>query len=164
MDVKLTTKSQEAVSAAAMNANTAGNPQIEPAHLLKALMDQRESIAVALLKAVDAEPDAVSTRASAAIRSLPSSSRDSVTTPQFSSAVLNVIKTAQAASEQMGDDYVSTEHLLRGVAADGGSAGRALTENGATSEALNAALPSLRGDRKVTTADPEGTFDALGKF
>lgn len=81
MDVKLTTKSQEAVSAAAMNANTAGNPQIEAAHLLKALMDHRESIAVALLKAVGAEPDAVSTRASAAISSLPSTSGDSVSTP-----------------------------------------------------------------------------------
>src|SRR5690625_3830375 len=164
MDVKLTTKSQEAVSAAAMNANTAGNPQIEPAHILKALMDQRESIAVALLKAAGAEPDVVSTRASAAISSLPSTSGDAVATPQFSSAGLNVIKAAQAEAEQMGDDFVSTEHLLLGIAADTGPAGRALSEAGATAEALKAELPSLRGDRKVTTADPEGTFDALGKF
>ncbi|GAA4826937.1 ATP-dependent chaperone ClpB [Garicola koreensis] len=164
MDVKLTTKSQEAVSAAAMNANTAGNPQIEAAHLLKALMDQRESIAVALLKAVGAEPDAVSTRASAAISSLPSTSGDSVSTPQFSSAGLNVIKSAQAEAERMGDDFVSTEHLLLGIAADAGPAGRALSEAGATAEALKAELPGLRGDRRVTTADPEGTFDALGKF
>ncbi|WP_300342521.1 ATP-dependent chaperone ClpB [Nesterenkonia sp.] len=164
MDVKLTTKSQEAVSAAAMNANTAGNPQVEPAHLLKALMDQRESIAVALLKSTGADPDAVSTRASAAIKSLPATSGDSVSAPQFSQAGLNVIKTAQAAAEEMGDDYVSTEHLLLGIAADGGPAGRALTEAGATTEALKAELPSLRGDRKVTTPDPEGTFDALEKF
>ena len=164
MDVKLTTKSQEAVSAAAMNANTAGNPQIEPAHLLKALMDQRESVAVALLKAAGADPDAVSTRASAAIRSLPSTSGDSVSTPQFSQTGLNVIKAAQAEADQFGDDYVSTEHLLLGVAADRGPAGRALAENEATLEALKAALPGLRGDRKVNTPDPEGTFDALGKF
>lgn len=164
MDVKLTTKSQEAVSAAAMNANTAGNPQVEPAHILKALMDQRESIAVALLKSVGAEPDAISTRASAAIRSLPATSGDSVTTPQFSPQGLNVIKTAQAEAQDMGDDFVSTEHLLLGLAADPGPAGRTLTDSGATTEALKAALPGLRGDRKVTTADPEGTFDALGKF
>ena len=164
MDVKLTTKSQEAVSAAAMNANTAGNPQIEPAHILKALMDQRESVAVALLKAAGADPDAVSTRASAAIRSLPSTSGDSVSTPQFSQAGLNVIKAAQAEADQFGDDYVSTEHLLLGVAADRGPAGRALSENEASLEALKAALPGLRGDRKVSTPDPEGTFDALGKF
>ena len=72
MDAKFTTKSQEALSAAAMNASTAGNPQVEPAHLLKALMDQRESVAVAVLKAAGADPDAVSTAASSAIRRLPS--------------------------------------------------------------------------------------------
>ena len=164
MDVKLTTKSQEAVSAAAMNANTAGNPQIEPAHLLKALMDQRESVAVALLKATGADPDAVSTSASAAIRALPSTSGDSVSTPQFSQAGLTAIQAAQAEADQFGDDFVSTEHLLLGVAADRGPAGRALSENEATLEALKAALPGIRGDRKVNTPDPEGTFDALGKF
>lgn len=164
MDVNLTTKSQEAVSAAAMNANTAGNPQIEPAHILKALMDQRESIAVALLKAAGADPDAVSSRASAAIQQLPATSGDAVSAPQFSQAGLNVIKTARAEAQEFGDDYVSTEHLLLGVAADSGLAGRALSDNGASSGALKAALPGLRGDRKVTTPDPEGTFEALEKF
>ncbi|MGQ7786124.1 ATP-dependent chaperone ClpB [Nesterenkonia sp. K-15-9-6] len=164
MDVKLTTKSQEAVSAAAMNASTAGNPQIEPAHILKALMDQRESVAVALLKAAGADPDAVSTRASAAIRQLPATSGDAVAAPQFSQAGLSVIRAAQAEAEQMGDDYVSTEHLLLGVAADAGPAGRALSEAQAGPEALKAELPGLRGDRKVTTPDPENTFQSLEKF
>ncbi|GAB3192890.1 ATP-dependent chaperone ClpB [Nesterenkonia suensis] len=164
MDVKLTTKSQEAVSAAAMNASTAGNPQIEPAHILKALMDQRESVAVALLKAAGADPEAVSTRASAAIRQLPATSGDAVAAPQFSPAGLNVIKAAQAEAEQMGDDYVSTEHLLLGVATDAGPAGRALAEAQAGPEALKAELPGLRGDRTVTTPDPENTFQSLEKF
>ncbi|GAA3282803.1 ATP-dependent chaperone ClpB [Nesterenkonia halobia] len=164
MDVKLTTKSQEAVSAAAMNANTAGNPQVEPAHILKALMDQRESVAVALLKAAGADPDAISTRASAAIQQLPSTSGDAVSSPQFSQAGLTVVKAAQAEAQQMGDDYVSTEHLLIGVAADAGPAGRALAEAGASSEALKAELPRLRGDRRVTSPDPEGTFQSLEKY
>ena len=164
MDVKLTTKSQEAVSAAAMNANTAGNPQIAPAHILKALMDQRQSVAVALLKAAGADPDAVSTRASAIIKQLPSTSGDAVAAPQFSQAGLNVLSAAQAEADQMGDDFVSTEHLLLGLAADAGPAGRTLTEAGAGLEALKAELPGLRGDRKVTTADPENTFQSLEKF
>ncbi|MDZ5077108.1 ATP-dependent chaperone ClpB [Nesterenkonia sp. HG001] len=164
MDVKLTTKSQEAVSAAAMNANTAGNPQIEPAHILKALMDQRESVAVALLRAAGADPEAISTRASAAIRQLPATSGDAVAAPQFSQAGLAVIKAAQAEAEQMGDEYVSTEHLLLGVAADAGPSGRALAESGAGPEPLKAELPGLRGDRKVTTPDPENTFQSLEKF
>ena len=68
MDVKFTTKSQEALSAAAMNASTAGNPQVEPAHLLKALMDQREGVAVALLRATGTDPDVVSVQARSAIK------------------------------------------------------------------------------------------------
>ncbi|MGJ9426688.1 ATP-dependent chaperone ClpB [Nesterenkonia halotolerans] len=164
MDVKLTTKSQEAVSAAAMNANTASNPQVEPAHILKALMDQRESMAVALLKTTGADPDAVSTRASALIKSLPATSGDSVAAPQFSPAGLNVIKAGQAQAEDFGDDFVSTEHLLMGAASDGGPAGKILAEAGATMQALKAELPGLRGDRKVTSPDPENSFQALEKY
>ena len=126
MDAKFTTKSQEALSAAAMNASTAGNPQIEPAHLLKALMDQRESVAVAVLKAAGADPDAVSTAASSAIRRLPSTQGSTVAQPQFSRAALQVVQNARTQAEQRSDEFVSTEHLLLGVAADPGEAGEAL--------------------------------------
>lgn len=164
MDIKLTTKSQEAVSAAAMNANTAGNPQIEPAHILKALMDTRESVAVAALKAAGADPDAVSGRASAAIKDLPSSSGSSMANAQFSRNGLSVMKNAQAESERMGDDYVSTEHLLLGIAGVNDAAAAALKDNGADVKALRAAVDSVRQGRKVTNPDPEGTFEALAKF
>ncbi|MGO3153613.1 MAG: ATP-dependent chaperone ClpB [Galactobacter sp.] len=164
MDAKFTTKSQEALSAAGMNASTAGNPQIEPAHLLKALMDQRESVAVALLKAAGADPDAVSVQASAAIHALPKSSGSSVAQAQFSRQTLQVVSAAQQAAERNGDSYVSTEHLLIGLAADQTRAGEALREAGATVEALTAALTTVRGERKVDNADPEGTFQALEKY
>ncbi|WP_271395364.1 ATP-dependent chaperone ClpB [Neomicrococcus lactis] len=164
MDTKFTTKSQEALSAAGMNASTAGNPQVEPAHLLKALMDQRESVAVALLKAAGIDPDSVSRKASAAIKSLPASSGTSVAQAQFSRGLLQVIQASQQAAERYGDTYVSTEHLLLGLSADNGKAGDALREAGATTDALNAALPGIRGDRKVDNPDPENTFQALEKF
>ncbi|WP_369045376.1 ATP-dependent chaperone ClpB [Sinomonas sp. P10A9] len=164
MDVKFTTKSQEALSAAAMNASTAGNPQIEPAHLLKALMDQREGVAVALLRATGADPDAVSVAASTAIKALPSSSGTTVAQAQLSRQGLQVISAAQQQAEQMGDSFVSTEHLLLGLAADGGAVGKALRDNGAALESLKAALPGVRGDRKVDSPDPEGTFQALEKY
>ena len=164
MDTKFTNKSQEALSAAAMNANTAGNPQIEPAHLLKALMDQRQGVAVALLRAAGANPDTVSAGASRAIHALPSSSGSSVAQPQFSRPLLQVISAAQQDAEQLGDAYVSTEHLLLGLSLDSGPAGKVLRENQAGHDALTAVLPSVRGDRKVTNADPENTFQALEKF
>jgi ATP-dependent Clp protease ATP-binding subunit ClpB len=164
MDAKFTTKSQEALSAAAMNASTAGNPQVETPHFLKALMDQREGVAVALLKAAGASPDDISVRASTAIRALPSSSGSSVAQAQFSRGALQVISAAQQEAEALGDQFVSTEHLLLGLAVDAGPAGRILRDTGISRDALAAALPGVRGDRKVTSADPENTFQALEKF
>ena len=164
MDAKFTTKSQEALSAAAMNASTAGNPQVEPAHLLKALMDQREGVAVALLRATGADPDAVSVQASTAIKALPASSGTSVQQAQLSRPALQALQNAQNEAEKLGDTFVSTEHLLLGLSAGSDAVGKLLRDAGASHEALLAALPGVRGDRKVTNADPENTFQALAKF
>jgi ATP-dependent Clp protease ATP-binding subunit ClpB len=164
LDVKFTTKSQEALSAAAMNASTAGNPQVEPAHLLKALMDQREGVAVALLRATGADPDAVSTQASTAIKAMPATSGSSVQQAQLSRTALQAIQNAQNEADKLGDSFVSTEHLLLGLSAGSDATGRILRDSGASHEALLAALPGVRGDRKVDSPDPENTFQALEKF
>lgn len=164
MDAKFTTKSQEALSAAAMNASTAGNPQVEPAHLLKALMDQREGVAVALLRATGADPDAVSVQASTATKALPATSGSSVQQAQLSRTALQAIQNAQNEADKLGDSFVSTEHLLLGLSAGSGGVGKLMRDAGASHEALLAALPGVRGDRKVTSADPENTFQALEKF
>lgn len=164
MDTKFTTKSQEALSASGMNASTAGNPQVEPVHLLKALIDQRESVAVALLKAAGVDPDQVSVQTSAAIKALPASSGSSVAQAQYSRGILQTISSAQQVAEGLGDSYVSTEHLLVGLSDDTGAAGNVLRGLGATRQALEAALPGIRGDRKVNNPDPENTFQALEKF
>ncbi|MEE1621383.1 ATP-dependent chaperone ClpB [Zafaria sp. Z1313] len=164
MDAKFTTQSQEALSAAGMNASTAGNPQVEPAHLLKALMDKRESLAVALLREAGIDPDAVSVRASSAIKALPSSSGTSVAQAQYSRTFLQLVATAQALAAEQGDAYVSAEILLLALAADPGPAGTVLREAGATPEALRAALGAIRAGRTVDGPDPEGTFQALEKY
>ncbi|WP_284975142.1 ATP-dependent chaperone ClpB [Arthrobacter sp. efr-133-TYG-104] len=164
MDVKFTTKSQEALSAAAMNASTAGNPQVEPAHLLKALMDQREGVAVALLRATGSDPDAVSVQASSAIKALPSSSGTSVQQAQLSRQTVQAIQAAQNEADKLGDSFVSTEHLLLGLSAGSDAVGKLMRDAGASHEALLAALPGVRGDRKVNSPDPENTFQALEKF
>ena len=164
MDSKFTTKSQEALAAAAMNASTAGNPTVEPAHLLKALMEQRQGVAVALLKAAGVDPDTVSVAASTEIHNLPSSSGSSVAQAQLSRNALLAVQAAQQAADAMGDSYVSTEHLLLGLADDAGATGKALRAAGASRAALDAALPNVRGERKVSSPDPENTFEALEKF
>ncbi|WP_426988458.1 ATP-dependent chaperone ClpB [Pseudarthrobacter sp. Y6] len=164
MDVKFTTKSQEALSAAAMNASTAGNPQVEPAHLLKAMMDQREGVAVALLRATGADPDTVSVQASGAIKALPATSGGSTQQAQLSRPALQAIQNAKNEADRLGDTYVSTEVLLLGLSAGSDAVGRLMRDAGASHEALLAALPGVRGDRKVTTPDPENTFQSLERF
>lgn len=164
MDANFTIKSQEALSAAAMNASTAGNPQVEPAHLLKALMDQREGVAVALLRATGADVDAVSVQASSAIKALPATSGSSTQQAQLSRPALQAIQNAKNEAEKLGDTHISTEVLLLGISAGNDAAARLLRDAGASHEALLAALPGLRGDRKVTSENPENTFQSLEKY
>ncbi|MBK4120254.1 ATP-dependent Clp protease ATP-binding subunit ClpB [Kocuria rhizophila] len=164
MDTKFTTKSQEALSAAATNAATAGNPTIEPAHILKALMDQREGVAVAVLKATGANADAVSIKASNLIHEMPSASGNSTAQPQLGRAALQALQAAENYARELKDEYVSTEHILYGLAAGHDKTAEALKGAGVTDEALGEAIPQVRGDRRVTSPDPEGTFQSLEKY
>lgn len=164
MEQKFTTKSQEIISSANMNAQTAGNPSIEPAHLLKALMDQRDGVAVAVLKAAGVDIDAVSVAASNEIAKLPKSSGSSVAQAQFSRNALRAIQTAQTKAEQFGDTFISTEMILLGLASNDDATARALADNGASADVIAQTIPQVRGDRTVDTPDPEGTFQALEKF
>lgn len=164
MDQKFTTKTQEIISSANMNAQTAGNPAIEPAHLLKALMDQREGVAVAVLKTAGVDVDAVSVAASSEISKLPKSSGSSVAQAQFSRNALRAIQNAQTKAQQFGDTYVSTEILLLGIAMNDDATAAALESNGASAQVIEQTIPQVRGDRTVDTPDPEGTFQALEKF
>jgi len=164
MDAKFTTKSQEALSAANMNAQTAGNPSIEPAHILKALMDQREGVAVAVLKAAELDIDAISEAASAEIKKLPKASGASVQNANFSRSALTAIQSAQTHAQKFGDTYISTEMLLLGIASGDSDTARALENLGATAKVIEETIPQVRGDRTVDTPDPEGTFQALEKY
>lgn len=164
MNAQFTTKSQEALSAANMNAQTAGNPTLDTSHLLKALMDQREGVAVAVLKAAGLDVDAISLAASTEISKLPKVQGASAAQAQPSRAVLTAIQTAQAKAAQLGDTYISTEILLLALAAGDDATARALQKAGATEKTLEEAIPTVRGDRTVTTPDPEGTFGALEQY
>ena len=164
MDTKFTTKSQEALAAAATNASTAGNPQIEPAHLLKALMDQRDGVAVAVLKATGADADAVSLKASTLIQGLPSTSGSSTAQAQLNRAALQALQAGENYARKLGDDYISTEHLLYGLASGADKTAEVLGDAGAGPESLEKAIPQVRGDRRVSSPDPEGTFQSLEKY
>lgn len=160
---EMTTKAQEAVSSALQAAGAAGNPQVEPIHLLEALIEQREGIALSLLEAVGADVRAIGARTRNALVALPSAQGASTGSAQPSNALLAVVRDAGERAEAGGDQYISTEHLLIALAASQTEAGRILTQAGVDADALTQALAQLRPD-PITSADPEGSFEALSKY
>ena len=160
---EMTTKAQEAVSSALQAAAAAGNPQVEPIHLLEALIEQREGIALSLLEAVGADVRAIGARTRNALVALPSAQGASAGSAQPSNALLAVVRDAGERAEAGGDQYISTEHLLIALAASQTEAGRILTQGGVEADALTQALSQLRPD-PITSADPEGSFEALSKY
>src|SRR5438067_3058749 len=159
-----TTKTQQAISSAAQAATVAGNPSIAPAHLLGALLAQSDGIAGPLLTAVGADPEQVHKELEPLINALPSATGATVSTPQFDGFALKSLTHAQQLATEMGDEYVSTEHLLVGLAAEGGRVADLLTRHGGTADALKEAFVRVRGSARITSPDPEGTFKALEKY
>ena len=170
MDTNYTTRSQEAISGAMQAAAAAGNPQVDALHLLVELLGQEDGVAVGLLAAVNPDAGARQTVGAAtrrALTQLPASSGSSVSRPQPSRGLLAALEAASNEAKSLGDEYISTEHLLIGIAAgnpDSDAAARILSDNGATASALRDALPKVRGGARVTSPDPEGTYKSLEKY
>jgi ATP-dependent Clp protease ATP-binding subunit ClpB len=164
MDDKLTRKSQDALSSAVRRAAADGNPQVDPLHLLVALIAQNGGTTAPLLRAVGADPATVAKEAETRLSRLPRVTGQTASAPEMSRPMLSVINTAVSRAREMSDEYVSTEHLLVGLAADGGPAATLLREAGATPEALLEAFTQVRGSARVTTENPEETYQALEKY
>ncbi|MEY9871044.1 ATP-dependent Clp protease ATP-binding subunit ClpB [Streptacidiphilus sp. MAP12-33] len=161
---KLTTKAQEALSAAIRQASGAGNPDVTPVHVLLALLEQPEGIARPLLEAVGADPARLRGAAERLALALPSAQGSTVAAPQLARQTVAVLNEAAARAAELDDQYVSTEHLMVGLAAEGGAAADALKAEGATAKRLLEAFKEVRGSARVTSADPEGSYKALEKY
>jgi ATP-dependent Clp protease ATP-binding subunit ClpB len=162
---RLTTKSREVITSAVTIATKSGHATVEPWHLLLALLDTGGSTATALLRAVGANPAEVRRAAARAVESLPRAAGPSVAEPTLSRELVNALGAAEQIARPLGDEYVSTEHLLAGLSRVGGAVARQLKEAGATEESLVAAFPTVRGgNRRITTADPEQTYQALDRY
>ncbi|MEI5098718.1 ATP-dependent chaperone ClpB [Streptomyces sp. PmtG] len=165
MDAELTNRSRDAINAATSRAVSAGHPDLTPAHLLLALLEGQDNENITdLLAAVGADQAAVRAGAERVLAAQPSVTGSTVAPPQPNRELLAVIADAARHAKDLGDDYLSTEHLLIGLAAKGGAAGEVLATSGATEKKLLSAFQQSRGGRRVTTADPEGQYKALEKF
>ncbi|MGW7449829.1 ATP-dependent chaperone ClpB [Streptomyces sp. NPDC054787] len=165
MDAELTNKSRDALNAATSRAVKDGHADLTPAHLLLALLagEDNENV-IDLLVACDADQAAVRADAERLLAALPSVTGSTVAPPQPTRELLAVLAEADERAGKLGDEYLSTEHLLIAIAAKGGPAGELLSAQGATAKKLLAAFENARGGRRVTSPDPEGQYKALEKF
>ncbi len=160
----LTRRSQEAMSSAVQRAAAGGHAQVEPVHLLAALLTPTDGTPLALVRAAGVQPPALMARVEEALGVLPSARGSSVAAPSLGRGTLEVLQRAGDLAGELGDEYVSTEHLLVGVATVAGPAREALDGVGATAAVLQEAFAAVRGSRRVTSPDPEATYQALEKY
>ncbi|TAM93595.1 MAG: ATP-dependent chaperone ClpB [Jatrophihabitans sp.] len=157
-------RAQSAVSSAAKAAAERGNPAIEPAHLLVALLDDADGLPRPLLQKLGVDPLAIRAEAQHLVDRLPAASGNSVGAPAGSRGLLAVLGAAEREARDRSDEYVSTEHVLIALTEAQSDVKDLLARSGVTTAALREALTSLRGSQRVTSADPEGTFQALEKY
>lgn len=165
MEQKFTTMAQEAVGDAIQSASAAGNAQVETLHVMDALLRQENGVARSLIEAAGGDPQAIGAAVRNALVALPSASGSSTSQPQASRQLTAAIAQAEKEMQQMGDEYVSTEHLLIGIAASkSNQSAEILEKNGVTAASLRKAVPGVRGGAKVTSPDAEGSYKALEKY
>ena len=165
MEQKFTTMAQEAVGDAIQSASAAGNAQVETLHVMDALLRQENGVVRSLIEAAGGDPQAIGAAVRNALVALPSASGSSTSQPQASRQLTAAIAQAEKEMQQMGDEYVSTEHLLIGIAASKpNQSAEILEKNCVTAASLRKAVPGVRGGAKVTSPDAEGSYKALEKY
>ena len=165
MEQKFTTMAQEAIGDAIQSASAAGNAQVDTLHVMDALLRQENGVIRGLIQAAGGDVQAISATVRNALVALPAASGSTTSQPQASRQLTAAIAQAEKEMQAMGDEYVSTEHLLIGIAASKpNQSAEILEKNGVTAEALRKAVPGVRGGAKVTSPDAEGSYKALEKY
>ncbi len=161
---KLTSRSVEVINAASTLAVNEGNPQVDPVHLAVALLRQEQGITPSLVARTGADVAEVSRALDQALWNLPQASGSTVSTPAASAALTRVLAKALDLMQELGDDYVATEHLLLALTVVDSSVQTLLRAHGVEEQGLREAVTAVRGNRKVTSQDAESTYEALEKY
>jgi ATP-dependent Clp protease ATP-binding subunit ClpB len=159
---RFTIKSQEALQAAISLAAARKHSQVAPEHLLAVLLEQADGMTLPVLRKLGVAPDAIRAQVNTVLDGLPTLSTEAE--PTTAPELMQILRAAEHEMRELGDEYVSTEHLLLSLAGHGGKAGDALRANGVTKEALAKALAEVRGSHRVTDQSPEDKVQALEKF
>jgi ATP-dependent Clp protease ATP-binding subunit ClpB len=161
---RLTEKAQEAILGAQKLAQRQGNSQVDTEHLLAVLLDQDPGLAVSILRKTGVAIEGLKRKAATLVESLPKISGSGAGVPTLTRRLADIGLKAEDESANFKDDYVSVEHLLLALLSDTGTAGKALKEFGLSRERLMQALQEVRGSQRVTSQNPEATYEALEKY
>jgi ATP-dependent Clp protease ATP-binding subunit ClpB len=165
---KLTQKSQEALQEAQSVAQRHGHTETDGEHLLLALLDQADGLAPRLLEQAGADVDGLREAVEAEIARRPKVTGPGATPGQvyLTRRLAGLLDAAEREAKRLKDEYVSVEHLVLALADEGAksAAGRLLTQYGVTRESFLTALTRIRGNQRVTSATPEGAYEALEKY
>jgi ATP-dependent Clp protease ATP-binding subunit ClpB len=163
---RMTQRVQEALNAAYTRALTERNTQTTPEHLLAAVLDQPEGIAAPIFQKAGLDPATLGKKVDAAIAALPRFSGSNADQNQIhvAPALTRLLDTAEGEAKALNDEFVSVEHLLLAMAADSGAVGRLFRDAGLTREKLLGALRDVRGNQRVTSQNPEGTYQSLERY
>ena len=165
MEQKFTTMAQEVIGDAIQSASAAGNAQVETLHVMDALLRQENGVIQGLIQVAGGNPQAIGAAVRNALVKMPAASGSTTSQPQASRQLTAALAQAEKEMQQMGDEYVSTEHLLIGIAASApNQSADILKANGVTAAALRKAVPGVCGGAKVTSPDAEGSYKALEKY
>src|SRR3982751_6232481 len=161
---KYTEKAQEAILGAQQLADREGHPEMTPEHLLFTLLEQRDGIVPEIVRKMNADPAPLAATVKAELDKLPRAHGGAQVT--LSARVRHVTDAAEREAERLKDEYVSTEHLLVAIAAEGGrsAAARLLQARGISQDAILPALTTIRGSQRVTSQNPEATYQALERY
>jgi ATP-dependent Clp protease ATP-binding subunit ClpB len=165
MEQKFTTMAQEAIGDAIQSASAAGNAQVDTLHVMDALLRQENGVVRSLIEAAGGDPQVIGAAVRKALVQLPSASGSTTSQPQASRQLSAALSQAEKEMKALSDEYVSTEHLLIGIAASKPNQSADILEQGGVSaKALRKAVPGVRGGAKVTSPDAEGSYKALEKY
>ena len=160
---RFTTKSQEAIQAAQALAASRSHTETQPEHLLAVLLEQDEGVVKPALRKLEARPEAIRAAVNAALDALPTITAGA-REPGSARELLDVLRAAEREAGKLRDEYISTEHVLLALSESSGAAGDALRAEGASHKALAKAVEEVRGAHRVTSQNPEDTFQSLEKF
>ena len=159
---KLTTRTREALNTAYQTASAMHHNELKNLHVLSALLSQQDGLAESILKHLGVNRELFSGKVADALKRLPVVSGQSEV---YASGEFNrLLAAADAKMKEMGDEFMSVEHLMLALASDGGECAKLLAESGVTPDKMLSALQQIRGNQRVTSEDPEATFEALKKY